>query len=64
MEVAEAMAPAGQLAEDEGCPPLREDLGSLSDRTELAISLHPEKFASSIVEGKSTIGTGLVHDRD
>jgi len=40
MEIAEATAPTGQLADDEGCPPLRENLGSLSDRTELAVSLH------------------------
>lgn len=40
MEIAEAMAPAGQLAKDERRPPLREHLASLSDRTELAISLH------------------------
>src|SRR5215813_1273777 len=40
MEIAEPMAPAGKLAEDQRRPPLREDLASLRDRTELAVSLH------------------------
>src|SRR6266545_7755199 len=41
VEVAEPMAPAEQLAQDQRGPSLGDDLGRLGDRAELAVPLHP-----------------------
>src|SRR5262249_5583075 len=49
VEVAEATAPAEQLAQDERGPSLGDDLGCLGDRAELAVPLHP---GPSVVDGR------------
>src|SRR5262249_45083698 len=48
VKIAEAAAPAEQLAQTERSPPLGDDLGRLGDRAELAVSLHP---GSRVVNG-------------
>ena len=64
MEVGKAVAPAGKLAKDQRRPPLREDLGGLRHRTELAISLHAPKSVSPAPKCKSITCTAWVHKSD
>src|SRR5262245_51049721 len=52
--MAEAVAPADELAQHEGCPSLGEDLGGLGDGAELAVPLH-------LVQGTDGSGPRQVH---